>query len=910
MSRRVEGRSGWTWFPATVLLALSVACGGAPGDFQSAWPDGIDRVWVGPEYFANRLADWRIRDGRLECVEARRNFPWRTVHLLTRSLGPRPGSFSMEVLTGPVDARGRVVAEAWSGFLIGAGGQHVDYRLTALVHHRPAEDGGLLAVFNGRGLVAFRNNSAGARVDSTWSIGGPVDPAEVALLDATSTAGAGFADGPSRPLLLQLSGEPEGGAYDLTLRARDPDNGETVSEAVLEGVAASQVDGGLALVSHLSPNGGESGFWFRDWKISGDKVEAHDDRLFGPILSTQYTVSEHVLKLTAQMGPLGQRDTRRAVLQTRQSGDDEWRTRAESEWIDDSYTIPFRVEDWQPEGDVEFRVVYDLATGAQSSRTYDYEGRIPAEPLREDEFVLAAFTGHKIYTGGLEWNHDGIWFPHDEVVRAVAHHQPDLLFFSGDQVYEGDLTPAVSSPVDQALLDYLYKWYRWCWAFAPLTRVTPTVTIPDDHDVYHGNIWGAGGRKAEERQGMTAQDSGGYKMPPRFVNAVHRTQTSHLPDPFDPTPVDQGISVYYTDLRQGGVSFAILADRQWKSSPSVAVPEGRFVNGWPQNPRFDPVARADVPGAELLGQRQLDFLRQWGADWSSGVWMKLVLSQTIFSNLATLPPDAASGAVLPSLPIQPPEVYPEGFKLAADADSNGWPQSGRARALREMRKAFALHVAGDQHLASTIQYGVDDWGDAGYALCVPSIGNTWPRRWFPSVEGRNRRPGAPRYTGDFRDGFGNRMTVLAVANPHQTGRQPSNLHDRAPGYGIVRLDRSSRSITIECWPRWSDPGNPGAPQYPGWPVTLQQQDNYGRKAAAYLPRLQIEGMADPVVQVIDESNDEIVYTLRIQGTDYRAKVFRPGVYTLKVGEPGRDIKTIEGIHSLGPSEEGSLRLVF
>ena len=38
----------------------------------------------------------------------------------------------------------------------------------------------------------------------------------------------------------------------------------------------------------------------------------------------------------------------------------------------------------------------------------------------------------------------------------------------------------------------------------------------------------------------------------------------------------------------------------------------------------------------------------------------------------------------------------EGYKLAADCDSNGWPQSGRNRALREMRKGFALHLAGDQ----------------------------------------------------------------------------------------------------------------------------------------------------------------------------------------------------------------------
>ena len=86
-----------------------------------------------------------------------------------------------------------------------------------------------------------------------------------------------------------------------------------------------------------------------------------------------------------------------------------------------------------------------------------------------------------------------------------------------------------------------------------LARDVPTVCIPDDHDVYHGNLWGAGGRKAEKRDGMTAQDSGGYKMPPRFVNAVHRTQTAHLPDPVDPAPGEAFFYLFRDDAgdRQG-----------------------------------------------------------------------------------------------------------------------------------------------------------------------------------------------------------------------------------------------------------------------------------------------------------------------------------------------------------------------
>jgi hypothetical protein len=226
-----------------------------------------------------------------------------------------------------------------------------------------------------------------------------------------------------------------------------------------------------------------------------------------------------------------------------------------------------------------------------------------------------------------------------------------------------------------------------------------------------------------------------------------------------------------------------------------------------------------------------------------------------------------------------------------------------------MRRAFALHIAGDQHLGSTVQYGADSWGDSSFAFCVPAIGNCWPRRWLPSQPGQNHKPGTPRYTGDYRDGFGNLMTVYAVSNPIVSGREPADLHNRAPGYGIVKLDKSKRTATIEAWPRYADPVA-GAP-YPGWPVTISQADNYGRKAAAWLPVIKVSGMTDPVVQVIDEQNNEIVYTLRINGTSFRPKVFRAGTYTVKVGEPGTSkMKALKNVQSIPEGRDQTIEVNF
>jgi hypothetical protein len=899
--------------PFVMLLLVGAGCDRTTRDQSPAfWPEGIARVWVGPDCFANRLADWRIDDGRLECVEADRRFPLRTLFLLTRSLRPGHDPFSMRVTTGPVEADRPPAADSFTGFLIGGGGEHVDYRLTAWTHHKPAEDGGLLAVIDGSGAVAFRSNSTDLQTGNQWAVSGGVDEETIPLL-AGGPGGSSVIEGGLRgAVVLELTGEAVDGGYEMHLTARDEASGAVISEARYTDVAGEYLDGGIALVSHLGPQGSPAGYWFEEWEVSGRKVERRDEHRFGPVLTTQYTLSRGVLHLTAQMPPLGSDDTGSVALEIRKEGRGGWRVADETEWLADSYIAPFRVDGWNATRDTPFRVRYELKTGPDAETTCTYEGVIRAEP-DEGEFVVAAFTGHKNYTGGLRWNSQGYWFPHRDVIDAVSWHDPDFLFFSGDQVYEGDLTPAIKDPIEKAILDYLYKWYRWCWGFRDLTRDRPAVTIPDDHDVYHGNVWGAGGKKAEAYDGVTAQDSGGYVMPPRFVNMVHQTQTSHLPDPYDPTPVEQGISVYYTDVRYGGVSFAVIADRQWKSSPTVTVPDGRFVNGWSQAPGFDPVTGADVPEAVLLGERQLRFLGEWAADWSNATWMKVVLSQTIFANVATIPADASSGAVLPTVPIYDRDVYPDNWKKASDGDSNGWPQSGRNRAIREMRRGFAIHIAGDQHLGSTIRYGVDEWGDAGYALCVPSVGNTWPRRWFPPEPGSNREPGSPAYTGDFFDGFGNRMTVFAVSNPFLTGIEPTNLHDRAPGYGIVRMNRETRDIIIECWPRWVDPSAPGAEQYRGWPVACHQLDNYSREPAGFLPRIAVEGMEDPVIQVIREDTDEIVYTIRIAGQTFQPRVFSlETTYTLLAGDPDSDrMERNTGLRATGErADAGGLIISF
>ncbi len=806
------------------------------------------RPWLGPDYWANPLQDWQWSGGR---IENRQPGGDRNVFLLTREVSERRGTLEMQVRMGRLEEDQGPAGEGYIGFRFGIRGAMKDYRDSAV---------------RGDGI------NAGMTADGRLFLG------EV-LPDAPRVPE------PFQDLWLKLTATPDAAGMQIALSVEKKG---TPGWSLRREIPAAWLPGGVALVSSSGPiprtpvapearesfgerrgtqRGGGLRFWFRDWQVAGSALDSHPERAWGPILFTLHTLSQKVLRLTAQMAPV--EEDREAVRLEIQGPDGGWKQAASSLVQPLSRTASFRISDWDDSRDTPYQVRY---------KSQVYRGTVRKDPKTKPQIVVAAFTG----------NND-LGFPHADVVRHVSHFRPDLLFFTGDNIYERVAEYGIQiDPPEMAALDYLRKWYLFGWEYAELLKDIPSVCLPDDHDVYHGNIWGAGGRKAD-RFGMAGQDSGGFTMPAEWVNMVQRTQTSHMPDPFDPTPVLQGITVYYGHLLYGGLSTAILEDRKWKSAPGVALPQARIVNGWAQNPSYQASRDGDAPGAELLGARQEAFLEKWAADWKGGVWMKTVLSQTLFANVATLPKGTTSDSVTPKLKVMEPGEYPENEEPVADHDSNGWPQTPRTRALRSMRKALALHIAGDQHLGSTIQYGIDEWNDASWAICVPSVANVWPRRWYPREEGRNRKPGAPRNTGEYRDGFGNRITVHAVSNPLAVPFEPKALHQRAPGFGIVVFDRSSRKITLTNWPRWVEVAAPGARPYEGWPIEIHQTDNGLPRSGWHLEAVSAPpGWGLPVLQVLDEDRNEILYTYRLQERTVQPAVRGPGRYTVILSDPDRN----------------------
>ncbi len=490
-----------------------------------------------------------------------------------------------------------------------------------------------------------------------------------------------------------------------------------------------------------------------------------------------YTVHDRVLKLTAQLYPLYPQETREVRLEVKRDG--EWLEIARQNVNDLGWSTSFRIPGWDDSKDVPYRLRHGGKAG--------FEGLIRKNPRDKDEIVLAALNCNSNRDRDLRPEH----------VRNINHQDPDLVFFAGDQSYDHK--------------EHTAAWLKFGLAFREIFRNRPCVTIPDDHDIGQGNLWGEGGKKAQ----FAAGHDGGYFFHPEYVKMVERQQTAHLPDPYDPTPVEQGIGVYHTRLLLGGVDFAIIEDRKFKTGP-----RGRHPMKGPRpdhilDPKYDPKV-IDTPGLELLGKRQEAFLDVW-AGMREGVKMKAVLSQTGFAGGAHL-----HGSVQ--------------NRLHADLDSNGWPQSGRRRALELIRKAGAVHIGGDQHLATVIHHGIDAFRDGPWAFVPPAICNTYYGRWWwPEDEkpGANPVPGSPLpWTGDYLDGFDNKITMVAYANPHpERARMTSRNQDRkaaiaskegwADGYGLIRFRKAVGEVVFECWPRFTDVSQPDAQQFPGWPVTVK-----------------------------------------------------------------------------------------
>ncbi len=563
-----------------------------------------------------------------------------------------------------------------------------------------------------------------------------------------------------------------------------------------------------------------------------------------------YTQHNGTLKLTAQLYPLKPGEPREATLELQR--DDKWQEVAKVPLSMPGWSAHFRIEAWDASRDVAYRVRHSEAAA--------FEGLVRRDPVDKNVIVIANLSCNSSRTTGQRV----------EIIDNLKLQNPDLLFFGGDQTYRHT--------------EHTAGWIEFGLQFRDIIRDRPTICIPDDHDVGHGNLWGENGRRSV----LAGNADGGYFFPVEYVNMVQRQQSWNLPDPVDPAPVERGITVYFTSLRVGGIDCAILEDRKFKSGPAGKIPKMGPRPDHINDPAYDPKS-IDLPGLQLLGERQEKFLHEWGQDWTKAE-LKVVLSQTAFCGAVHM-----HGA--------------RNSRLLADLDCNGWPQTPRRRALVELRRARAVHLCGDQHLAVVVKQGIDTFGDGPYGFTCPALVNTIYGRWWHPLDeksGPNPMPNSPLpWTGDFLDGLGNKISMMAYANPTDVKDE----QQRGDGYGLVRFDKAARTVTFECWPRFSDARKGDSEQFPGWPITIHVSDNDGRKPVAWLPMIEIQGSANAVMQVIEEATGEIVTTYRTDGPRFQPGVFSLGSYTLKFGRNRPDGIALRGLQATTNPKDAGARTV-
>jgi hypothetical protein len=181
-----------------------------------------------------------------------------------------------------------------------------------------------------------------------------------------------------------------------------------------------------------------------------------------------------VLKVTAQLFPLKPGEPRDARLEVKRG--ETWDEVSKAEVLYPGWDVHFRVDGWDATKEVPYRV--------RHGEKAVFEGLVRADPVTRDHITVAVLSCNSSRTPGER----------QELVDGLRAADPDLLFFAGDQTYRHT--------------EHTVGWLEFGLQFRDVMRDRPTVTIPDDHDVGHPNLWGANGKKAERGDGA----DGGYVL--------------------------------------------------------------------------------------------------------------------------------------------------------------------------------------------------------------------------------------------------------------------------------------------------------------------------------------------------------------------------------------------------------------
>lgn len=762
-----------------------------------SWSQMPERRWLGSGFWGNRLQDWSIRERKLIYTSAQLRMP-KTMHSLQWQSTDAHAGFQLKTkLTLPTDQ-----GDGFAGFLIGAGQGNLDWQAASLISGTPGTGGGIMATidFGGNHALRIRDNndhSAGLKI-------APVFPSLKILQPAQRAQGA-------TEFVLSLEVIPSANqTCTVRFSSWNSDESRLLSAVELKNIPNKHLQGNLALVA----NGGKLGaeVSFKNWQIGGQRLAQHPERSFGPIAGTLYAHSAGKLKVAVQLIPQGMHgqsvpaDLMVGIQKQDTSGN--WQTLTPPTTVSsDDYHTLFSIDNWDGSRRAELRACFKALDGT----VHTYPFTVIPEPAAGEQVNIGTFScfgsisqyaqqpfnapaPDEVLIG--RWTKANVYHPYAETVSKAQQQDADIFFFTGDQFYENRPTAPDGGP--NPLEDYLYKFLLWHWAFQDITANYPCILQTDDHDVFHGDLFG------EDKVGNTQSDQhGGYHRSLEFVNMIHKTMTSQNPDTLEPTPSPRsGLTNYYTSFEYGDVSFFVLEDRKFKKGAKSED--------------------TDYPET-YLGELQLQHLRDWCKTPMPGKH-KVLVAQTIYAAMSL---NAAGN-------------------MPYDWDVNALYIDERNEIVQMLGEAKVVILSGDQHLSTFARLGYAshndktkpiqdaEYSNGPYQFCAPPGGNVfW--RWFwprPGLRELDEPKSDISYVGGFRDFFGNPFTMLAVANPEKIELQTNMTRirlsvtqeeaakgaahhyrtNKGDGFGMMRFNQQDEVMTVEAWPVYGDGQYPGFPQ--------------------------------------------------------------------------------------------------
>ncbi len=439
-------------------------------DLFADLPEEIKRNWINENFWANRLEDWQLSNGRIECVNA--NLPNRTVHLLPYVISNDSGSIHLEIEIGTISKNDSLKINHYAGLLLGAGSIADDFKKRALIHGNNQNNTGIVVGVNGNGKIIFLDHENKGEL---INLSAAEEMAHVELNNAG--------------ILLQIVIQPEADYYTIMLSILDKSNRNVLSYAKVSNIDKKKIQGNIALIANGGADLNDASFWFDNLKMSGSKLKYNKNETLGPIIGAMYSYLDGKINLTAQLMPLSVKDNMEVSLEVSKYNKNQWKTIAKAQIDTLSYTARFTVNSLKTDLNYNYRVTYKLIAKNGKQNIFHFNGIIPKNKNNQN-LIKVAFFKDTFFSNALfsdaKNNNNGYksMFSTQVLTSDVLKQKADLLVFMGGQVNENCFEPASYSSFQDLKMNYLYKWYLWYFSFQKIIAHHPTLILTNNTDFF------------------------------------------------------------------------------------------------------------------------------------------------------------------------------------------------------------------------------------------------------------------------------------------------------------------------------------------------------------------------------------------------------------------------------------------